>query len=529
MLGFSQRARAFFSSMLERFERVALLLLRVLSLLACVLALLGTGLFTLGYDEVWLLESALQLSHPVPDELATQPVLTSGGPYALAQALILWITGATVVPARLLSVVCLFAALFTVYRTARRADGTGAGWIAIAAVLAAPGALFYGATAFAEMPAFLLVLLTSLAAARPGGGRVPWWLGVGLLAGLAAATRLNVVVVLPCLLVLAWPHRPDARRFRDALLAVVLGGVVFAACLIVQGLFGDAFAVKDAQASAGLAELIPRYPVLLNRWRIASALAPLPLLVVVTAGSFWALRRYASSSPGSSWPSLLLVPFAWLAYAAWLVKSPIPHLRYLWPAVPCFAALGGHVLGAVYREGETKGRPGLRLTALAVALSLLATGVGNSVRELAYGDHDQITFEWSGQGTVNEFRRLRALEFQRDAARHLAQHAKPGEMTLALGMGRAIGYLAQRPVRSTGESIFRPGAWPPPRATRVLVSLLGIQFLHGPAYRWLEEHGELEGKYGPYVFYRVMGPYPRELEILIPDDQPYPEPFVVRP
>jgi hypothetical protein len=96
-------------------------------------------------------------------------------------------------------------------------------------------------------------------------------------------------------------------------------------------------------------------------------------------------------------------------------------------------------------------------------------------------------------------------------------------------MGRAIGYLARRPVVSTGEALFRPGAWPPPRASRIFVSLLGIQFLHGPAYRWLEENAVVEAKFGPYVFFTVKGSYPEDLAILVPDDVPYPAPIVVRP
>jgi hypothetical protein len=306
--------------------------------------------------------------------------------------------------------------------------------------------------------------------------------------------------------------------------------LVFAACLWIQGLTGTAFAAEDAQRSAGLSELLPRYPELLTRWHVANALAPLPLLVAATAGAVWAVRRdHAATGTAGTFPWLVLLPFAWLAYGAWMVKAPIPHLRYLWPALPCFAVLGGHALGAAYQKAKEAGAVGTRLAVLALALSLVVTGVGTSLRQLVYGDHDQMSLEWSGQGTVNPFRRFRALSFQRAAARHLAEKAKPGEMTLALGMGRAIGYLAERPVMSTGEFFFRPGSWPPPRTPRVLVSLLGLQFLHAPAYLWLEENAEVEAKFGPYVFYRVKGPYPKDLEILIPDDQPYPEPILVRP
>jgi 4-amino-4-deoxy-L-arabinose transferase-like glycosyltransferase len=516
--------------MLERVERAALMLLRVLSVLSLVFAALGTVLLTLGYDEVWLLEAALEVTHPAPPAIATEPVLTSGGPYALAQVLILWLTGATVLPARLFSLLCFFGAAFVVHRAARRSDGVEAGWIATATLLATPGALFYAATAFAEVPAFLFVLLASMVAARKGGGRLSWWLGVGVVAGLAAATRVNVVVLVPCLVIFAWPRRKGARPLRDVLMAAALAVLVFAACLWIQGLTGTAFAAEDAQRSAGLSELLPRYPELLTRWHVANALAPLPLLVAATAGAVWAVRRdHAATGTAGTFPWLVLLPFAWLAYGAWMVKAPIPHLRYLWPALPCFAVLGGHALGAAYQKAKEAGAVGTRLAVLALALSLVVTGVGTSLRQLVYGDHDQMSLEWSGQGTVNPFRRFRALSFQRAAARHLAEKAKPGEMTLALGMGRAIGYLAERPVMSTGEFFFRPGSWPPPRTPRVLVSLLGLQFLHAPAYLWLEENAEVEAKFGPYVFYRVKGPYPKDLEILIPDDQPYPEPILVRP
>jgi hypothetical protein len=517
--------------MLERAERIALTLLRALSVLALVFAALGVVLITLGYDEVWLLESWYQLTHPVPEETVTEPVLTSGGPYALANLLVLWVTGPTVIPARLVSLGSLLAVLYLVYRTSRRSDGPQAGWIALAVVLATPGALFYGATAFAEMPALLLSLLTSLVAARAGKGRWPWWIGVGVLAALAAATRVNAVLLLPSLLVLASPLAGHGSRpLRDIVLAAALGGVVFALCLWVQALSGTAFAAEDAQRSTGFAELLPRYPMLLNNWRIATGLAPFPVLVAATAGALWVTRRDAAGATGESArsPWLVLLPFAWLAWMAWILKAPIPHLRYLWPTLPCIAVLGGHALGAAYHDAQKKERPGVRLAVLALSLSLLISGLGSSLRELAYGDHDAISLEWSSQAPVSEFRRFRPLKNQRAAAEYLAEKAKPDEVTLAIGMGRAVGYLAQRTVVSTGEAYFRPGSWPPPKATRVLVCLLGMQFLHEPGYEWLAKNAEVEAKFGPYVFYRVKGPYPEPLETLIPDDTPYPEPIVDR-
>jgi 4-amino-4-deoxy-L-arabinose transferase-like glycosyltransferase len=189
--------------------------------------------------------------------------------------------------------------VYLVFRRVRASAGSEGGWIAVSVLLATPGVLFYAATAFAEVPAFLLALVTSLAAARASGGRLPWWLVVGALAGLAAATRLNGVLLLPSLLVLAWPSKDGgSRSLRDVGLAAVLGALVLVACLWVQAQTGTVFAAEDAQASAGLSSLLPRYPTVLNGFLVGSHFAPLPLLVAATGGALWASERERSGGAG---------------------------------------------------------------------------------------------------------------------------------------------------------------------------------------------------------------------------------------
>ena len=52
---------------------------------------------------------------------------------------------------------------------------------------------------------------------------------------------------------------------------------------------------------------------------------------------------------------LALTLFAgWVLWLGWMLSSPIPHLRYLWPSLVCFAILAGRGLAGLCRQAVVR-------------------------------------------------------------------------------------------------------------------------------------------------------------------------------
>jgi len=156
-------------------------------------------------------------------------------PYALAS--LYAVAGPSLLAARIAQCALWAVTIVLVGLLARRTFGRAAGFVAAAALaLYGPGLLFpcllLKENLFLPVLAAMLLFLVGTRAAS-GGKAIAGWLGVGLLAGLAALLRGNVLVLLPVLA--AWPivrrlmqRARLAPGLRDAAL-VALG----AACALV--------------------------------------------------------------------------------------------------------------------------------------------------------------------------------------------------------------------------------------------------------------------------------------------------------
>ncbi len=231
---------------------------------------------------------------------------------------------------------CLVVCAGLLGKLATEQVGPGAALDAVLLMLVAPFSHFLSA-AYSES-LFIALVLGSLALGRAGRW---WW--AGLVAGIASATRLAGVLLLPALLLLAVRHR---ARWRDRIALVVFspsGLAVFLAYCWWK--FDDALIYFDAQSEWGswsdhvrfYAELFTRHPkqaltgdprhliVMLNvafailaiaaiplMWRWldeATALMSSLLIVIHTALTWVSLGRYLLPAVG-----LYLVGARLLAY-----------------------------------------------------------------------------------------------------------------------------------------------------------------------------------------------------------------------
>jgi hypothetical protein len=105
---------------------------------------------------------------------------------------------------------------------------------------------------------------------------------------------------------------------------------------------------------------------------------------------------------------------------------------------------------------------------------------------------------------------------QREAVQHLLRTTAPGDRVLALVRDKELGYLAGRDVLELDVLKSRK-LWDPRKLPRRLVMspIMGnLLFLSAEGRAWLEQNCQLEASFGQYVFYKVLGEYPRDPAVL---------------
>ncbi len=485
------------------------------------MGLSGIWLITLSYDEAWILRGIDGILNAQTAATAVPPVLTSGGLFAIAQVLIVGVVGSELWIQRSFSVLCAGLILLLVYKWARRlSDSPHAGALGISALIATPGFLVLGSTAYATLPALLLTLACFHVYVSFAAGTWRRRLSLGLLGGLAAATRFNCVFALPVLLLLALacPKQQRSKQVLDVVLASALGALVMMGCVFLYSSVGNSELVTAQQVtgSAFRSSLI-NYPNYLNSWNIAEGFAPFPLLVLASCvGVLATFSSRNETAANSSSPAAALTLFGWMAWAGWLVASPIPHLRYLLPALAVFWICIGLGIACLHSYGQRNAQPWLRIAALVIALSCATSAIGSNARNMIHGNGNLLSWEWAGQSRVTYFTRLRHMQYQMQAAEYLRDTTEEGEAILALGLNKELGYLADRPVEE-GRILADRGYWDPAKLPRrfFLSPVVGsFIYFKEEARLWIESNCSLEAQFGPYSFYRVDGSYPEEFSFL---------------
>jgi hypothetical protein len=245
------------------------------------------------------------------------------------------------------------------------------------------------------------------------------------------------------------------------------------------------------------------------------------LALVVAAGitaawCCWARRRVEDSRAGD-----VLLGFAWLEGLAWLLKAPIPHLRYLWPSLVAFAAVGGLSLSAAFRAAAESDSRMLRRGILAVVLAGILSGYLEGTRMYLHGESDILSFEYQRATHPRlQYGPFRCLLAQGAVIRHL-QGLPPQEGVATLTMDTVLAYQTRRPIvpilcyyleqysyylpRPLGD---RAGAFPRWLVVTPMVNRLPDCQFPAKLHDWMAKNCRLEARYGPYLLYEVLGPYP---------------------
>lgn len=498
---------------MSRLERSLLVVLRVELGLLFLLLCAGPFLLSLQADEAWnLLPIGMLAETGVYAHPATPPAFMSAGPYLLAEFVLYQVGGNSLPLLRSFPLLCLLLLLATVALWARRSlSCPPAALLAPCVLLAVPGTLGLGSAAFAVVPAMLLLLWGVLAWAE-----WPGWKGAlvaGVLFGLATATRANVGVIFPALLCTLALQRQRWHEFPRAVGVSVVGVAVFAGSFAVLALLdtGDAqVTVSRAAFVTGIGnDLGVRQ--LFQKLVIANGFMTLPLMVAASLAGNWAGRRSIATARATG----LLTSFAWTGWLVWLLIAPLPHLRYLWPSLASFAIVLGLGLAALYEWGRQRSLIRVRTASLLLGAACLATGGGITYRNLALGDLNFLTWEWAEAIPVSARADFRLVRNQRRMAAYLA--SLPGDVEVgALDFALELEFLSGRRLPLL-RGFMTNERWREETLPRRLLTTthLGRRgHLDPRAHAWLQNHCELEARFGPYALWRVVGTFPEDPGIL---------------
>ena len=313
-----------------------------------LLFLAAAKLLTVEADEAWNLLSTMHafgISLP-PTDAILSPVLTSGGVHFLIHGLLARITD-SMFAHRLVSLVFAIALLATAYRALRQMDRPKPVALAGTALFAAvPGFLFQAGLATAEIIATYFTILGCLYWARRGQSSNLAALLSGLLFGLACATRVNCVVVLPAILIYALlAGDVSLTRLGRVLLTIGTAGATMLLAIAVYFIAAQASSGSEVGhfflgATGVTAPKSPTHVV----WAFVISDRVMPIWLIAAIGAAYVVSTSeggdGATGAQSSKVSALLLLVGLAGLAAWIAKAPIPHVRYLWPAVPCLWLAG---------------------------------------------------------------------------------------------------------------------------------------------------------------------------------------------
>jgi len=522
-------------------------LLRAGVIAAPLACLIGIFAMTAGTDESWIVFGVRGLAEhgQYGAESPYRSVHSTGGAYTAVAAGLHLLGGGRLEVVRLVSVLGLAGLLYLIWRLANHSLGvkSDAPWLMSAALLALPGTFMLGSEAFGEVLATALVVGGAcLWGGSPGGawGRRVW---TGLLLGTAAATRLNCIIALAAL-PLAALLVPGRRRseLTDAGIALIVGAVAFAiqSQLLVRISVDPGMAATTLTTSGftleGEHKLSYLIPLTLDYWITAQNFLPFFVIAAVLLGWAWA-RTQVAAPQGADF----LIIFSVLVWGAWLVKAPIPHLRYLWPGLAALAIVGGLVLSVLARRLASSDRPLARAAPAWLAVSLLFTGYVDAARTYENGESDILSWQWQGATARRiEFGPLRALRSQKSIVARLKKI--PSDQNIAcIGFDTALSLLTRRPivpVEAYYPGVNHPDLQSAPRASGPKPRWLAItpfvnRFPNGgmtPAlHRWIEQNCRMDCRFGPYVLYEVTGTYPESPAVLALHPSTLQLPLVTQP
>ncbi|ACF11858.1 hypothetical protein Cpar_1460 [Chlorobaculum parvum NCIB 8327] len=382
------------------------------AIVICFILIFGIGVFamTVEPDESCILMSTMKAFgiRFLPASAVEVPVLTSGGVHFVLHGLIALVWGENIFVHRLASLLVTGLLLGIVFKIIElRVKDRVLAAAGTALFVTAPGFLLQASLATAEIVATTIFLLGALYWVHFGHRSMGMAILGGVLFGLACATRMICLTMLPAILVWsAFVHR--GARLIYPIIAIYVAIFVFigfeAAYLYA---FGD-FSKSHLLATAGAAGLAPLYGGIIMRLNylvVANGIIPVMAIVALLAWFISLLDNEKYDRKLLDLCSFLLLAGG-VGWLVWVLKSPIPHIRYLWPAIPLLwlaAILLGLTILSRVRQDRTI------MIAHSAIILMCAIQVLLNIRILAVGDSLALVYEdvrGSRLGTPGNYSRL---------------------------------------------------------------------------------------------------------------------------
>ena len=420
----------------------------------------GGGVFALTVepDEFWILMSTMKaFGLPLsPTSALDHPVTTSGGLHFILHGLLALWQGGDILFHRLVSIGVTLILLAVVFKLIeRQVKDRMLAMAGTALFAAAPGFLLQASLATSEIVATTTFLLATLFWIRYGHRSFGMALLGGVLFGLACATRMTCLSMLPAILVWSMLARQGWRaRFVYPVLAVAMAVLVFVAFKAVYvAAFGDTrLSQLMAALGSGSGVSVPfeGIEMRLNYLVVADGVIPV-LAILALVGWFMSRLDEGKEDRGT----IELCGFLLLAGAAgwfaWVLKAPIPHIRYLWPAIPLLwltAILLG--MSALSRSTWTQT---VVMTHVVLILMCAAQGLLN-MRMLAVGDSLALVYEFARGTRLATPTNFFAPRKSQETMAGLMASLPPSANVYALAEEAAypMAFLSGRPVKSIRKS-----------------------------------------------------------------------------
>lgn len=465
----------------------------------------GALALTVEPDEVWNLMSTMKaLGLPLPQSSAlNHPVTTTGGLHFVVHGLIALAKAGDITLHRMVSIVMTIILLSVVFRVLENsvkdrvlaAAGT-------ALFVLSPGFLLQASLATSEIIATTVFLVASVFWVRAGSRSVGMAIIGGGLFGLACATRMTCLSMLPAILV--WSvlaNRGWVGRLVYPLVAIGVAVLVFlGAVALYFYAFGETpwseFLLATGLAS-GVGNSFPGVMLRLNYVVVADGIIPAFAVIALLGWYFIQLERSEALGEVTRLCGFLILAGG-AGWFAWVLKAPIAHIRYLWPAIPMLWLAG--IIFVIIALQRIARRRALLIAHLTIVVMCAYQGLLD-VRMLAVGDSLSLIYEVTRRtdlGTPRAFFEARGNQDRMvELIENLPSHSKVYALTEPTAY--PITYMSGRSVRSLSSALDS-------ESIKYLLVLPSDYTIWRPKWdwvSWLDANGKLIERRGEYALYRL--------------------------
>ncbi len=363
--------------------------------------LLGCFLLTIEADESWNLMSAMKaFGIPVVKTSAIDnPVVTTGGLHFVIHG-ILSLFHVDIFTHRLISIAFSIILLSSVFNLLNNhIKDTFLAYVGTLIFGFAPGFLLQSSLAMGEIIATTLFLMASLFWIKFGWKSLCSSVLAGTLFGIACATRMTCLTMMPTILIWSFLFNQELhihKRITYPLITIAISLLTFILFVVAYVylffdgslLWHDFIGVIGGSTGATVGKT---GITLLNSLIVSNEI--LPLFATSSFVYFYVaeLQFYGKNSTLIRLSGFVLIA-GLLGWLAWILKAPIPHIRYLWPAIPMLW------LSAIL-IGITKLQRINNVTSLVVihfsVISFCLIQLALNVRTLAVGESLSLVYEFT--------------------------------------------------------------------------------------------------------------------------------------